>query len=100
MTVNYTMPTNITSITDWMQWGNVITGNWYGIVLIVMIFVITYISLKDYPNKRAFAAAAFITGITTVLLRFIGLVDTWTLSVVIAMNMVGIIVLLTDKEVY
>ena len=42
------------------------------LVMILMIFIVSFIAMKDYPTKSAFASSCFITTLLAILLRVMG----------------------------
>ena len=42
------------------------------LVMILMIFIVSFIAMKDYPTKSAFARSCFITTLLAILLRVMG----------------------------
>lgn len=65
---------NVTSMSTYLTYPNTVTGGMFGIALVIVIFVICFVSLRAYPPRQSFPASMFITTVLTALLRIIGVV--------------------------
>jgi len=63
---------NITRPYELITYANTLTDNIFGVVMILMIFIVSFIAMKDYPTKSAFASSCFITTLLAILLRVMG----------------------------
>ena len=66
---------NNQSIVDLMQWSNGVSEGAFGIMILIMIFTISFLSLKDYPSERIFPASSFITAMSSYFLYVLGVID-------------------------
>jgi len=64
----------VTTPVDMLQYTNSLTENLYGIFVLTGLFMIVFLSQKNYPTPQAFASASFTTAIASYLLFIIGLV--------------------------
>ena len=85
----YNLPTNasenITGLYSLGLYVQEISGDWFMIVLQLILFAIILISLKEYETPKAVAFAAYINMIISVIFRTLGFIsNTWMyLSIVI-----------------
>jgi len=72
----YPLPTNETSagILNVFQYVQSVSDGWFFILILFAIFIIVFIALKDYTSSRAFAGAAFLNMILSVMMRTLGLI--------------------------
>ena len=72
----YDLPTNETSagILNVFQYVQSVSDGWFFILILFAIFIIVFIALKDYTSSRAFAGAAFLNMILSVMMRTLGLI--------------------------
>ena len=57
-----------TSIISPLTEANVITGQWFGGIIVMFIFMVTFIGLKSYRSESALLVASVVTFICTVLM--------------------------------
>lgn len=62
-------PTNLTRPYELFQYAHTVTEGYLGTVIVMVVFMISFISLKVYRPTAAFAASAFITTTIAMLLR-------------------------------
>ena len=65
---------NVSGIGSLFQYGNSVVNGWLGMVIIMMTFAISFISLKAFGTEKAGAVALFGTAFIATLLMRIGLV--------------------------
>lgn len=70
----YAYPTNMTNVTGILSYISTVTNGWFGTMIAFAIFCVTFFALKIYSTSRAFAGASFITLITIIFFRVLGLV--------------------------
>lgn len=73
MNLTHPMPENVTRFTDLLSYSNQVTNQAFAPALLVAIFVISFMNLKQYPTPQAFSASSFITAVASYLLFFMGL---------------------------
>lgn len=79
-----------TSILSPLTYANSITNQWFGIFIVIFIFMVSFIGLKSYRTESALLTASVITFICTVLLIPLGIVTPIALGVTIVMILVGL----------
>ncbi len=88
--------TNFTNNWDFMDQLKVavvdLTGGFFPILILIGIFGITFISLKEFTTNRALAASMTITLISTVLLRMIAWVNDSITGVVVVLWAASVII--------
>lgn len=85
----YAYPTNVTNMTGMLLYTNSVTNGYWGLLTLVVVFFVAFISLKVYTAPRALGGACFITLISTILFRILGLVNNTVLVVVVLLNAVA-----------
>jgi hypothetical protein len=83
---------SITSLFDMFKWLNTASNNWFGYMIIVSVFVISFIISNRFETIDAFRTASYGAFLVSILLSLVGLVD--ALAVVIPLILVGISVVL------
>ena len=77
--VKYNLPTNATEpvvgIFSLFQWIQEVSGGVFFLVIMLAIFVISFIAGKNYATSRAFAFAAFLNFILSVIFRTLGFIS-------------------------
>jgi len=98
--MTYADPVNLTTIYSMMEYGNSVTDNWYTIMIPLGLFLIIFLNLKlrQFYTPDCVMAAGFITVITSVFLRIIGLLETYQLFWVIIITVLGAIWALWTKR--
>jgi uncharacterized membrane protein (DUF485 family) len=60
----YEEPVNISGFVELMQWSDRVTGYMYGLGIVIMVFMISFILLKSFESKQAFTGCLFLTMVT------------------------------------
>lgn len=89
MTYYYPQP-NSTGIMDILLYSNSVTNDWFGVVVVFMVFVVGFISQKHYGTERAVASASFLTAISSYLLFAMGLVGSHIILIPTIMTVVSV----------
>lgn len=64
---------NVTNYTGMLNYANEVTGFMFGNFLVFAIFIVAFISLRNYPTGKAFAVSSYITFVLSMLLTILGL---------------------------
>ena len=73
--------TSHVTMPDFLNWANLATGNYFGILFLILIFAVTFFALKRFTTGRALMASSFVTLISSIILRAMGLVPAWILII-------------------
>ena len=78
---NITASGNATTFLSFTQnvSSGVLGGNWIGYFIMLIVFTVFFFAVKGkgYFTSTAFAVASWMVGLTTMLLRMMGLIDDW-----------------------
>jgi len=85
----YSLPTNLTydsGYVDWMQWTNSVTDGYFGLLVLVVAFLICWVSIS-YTDKsqNALIGSMFVTFVIGLLLWLMGLLATHWLVILVLM---------------
>ncbi len=81
--VKYPLPTNesyanVTGMYSLFEYIQKVSAGWFFIMILFAIFIIMFISLKQYSNSKAFAGASFLCMILGIIMRTLGFISsTW-----------------------
>jgi len=92
-------PENMTGIIDFLQYTNSMTEGFLGAGFLIIIFMVSFLSTKNYSYERAFAFSSFLTMISAVLLRFMQLINDWTLALSVILLVFSVIMLTRERSV-
>ena len=98
MVSNYTSPENLSRIFEFIKWENEVTNFMLGNMIVFLVFVVFFISMKNFPTKSAFAASAFISMIIAIFLRVLGIVHPLVVLATVLATAIGGIALAMSKE--
>lgn len=70
-----TAPSNITGLATFSSWVNSASEGWLGTLIVIALFVISFLSLKKYSTGRAIMASTFFTGVLSIFFYLIGMVS-------------------------
>jgi len=75
--VNYTLPidANVTNIYELFGYVQTVSEGVFFPFILFAIFITTFISLKQYENSRAFAGAAFLNLVLSIILSVLNLLS-------------------------
>jgi len=93
-------PTNMTTFYEYVWYNNMITGGWFGNLLLISVFAVAFIIAKTrgYTSERAFMGGAWIVSITAIFFRIAGFVGDFAMFLSFAAAGLGIIWLLTTHN--
>lgn len=75
MAYNLTNLTESGSLMGLFQTANVVTGGWFGYMIVISVWTIAFISLMQVSElKKAFATSSFVTFVITLMLRTTSLI--------------------------
>lgn len=86
-------PSNVTGIVDVFSYGNTVTGGLFGIALLLIVFVVSFVALKVYPTEKAMAASSFTTALTSYMLSAVSLVPNYAVLITTIMVIASVFLL-------
>jgi len=86
----YTLPENVSGVADLVTW-TATTVPAFGIFLLIMVFFVSFFSLKSYTTERAFAFSSFFCSILAILMRMISLINDRVMFIVFAIAAIGLV---------
>ena len=89
----YPLPTNVTRIENLLSYTNGITDSFFGPIMLIVIFIISFVSMKYYRTNLAFAGASFVTTISSYLFFVLGLVSETTIMLTTLMLVIAVVYL-------
>lgn len=66
---------NATKPWELIVYVNEVTNYWFGTFMLVIIFVVSYLSTTHLPSNRSLAISSFLTCVMSVLFWFIGVIE-------------------------
>lgn len=86
-------PTNVTSPNDFfISYLDGITGGFWSVLIPVLVFTITYMTLNQFGSRQAFAAGSFATLVTVVMLLGLGVLSSQALIVAIILVVIAVVI--------
>lgn len=86
-------------LVDLAQYGNTVTGNLFGLFLVIMIFLVFFITIRNRrPNEEAFVVAGFITALSSIFLYLMDLISESIVAGVLVIFFVSLLLLYIDKN--
>ena len=95
--INVTETYNISRPYQLIDVANSVTGDLFGLVMVICVFIIAFISLKDWRSAPAFAASSFITTLIAILLRTLNALADWAVFICIFLTIIGLAFLIFNK---
>jgi hypothetical protein len=92
MTYLYNTP-NATSIVDLFSYGNYVTNNVFGLFILVSVFLVMFLAMKQYPTEKAFASSSFTTALVSYMLSILGLVPSYAVLITTLMVITSVFML-------
>lgn len=91
---------NATNFTGFFSYMNDITSFWFGNFMVIIIFFVLFIGMKNYTTERAFGAAAFITLLFSFFLWGAHLVNFVTVLYCVVISAIALVNLIITKPTY
>ena len=66
---------NITGYEDLFEYSNEITNNMFGISLLLIIFMVSFVASKNLPTEKAFSISCFTTYMASIFLAIMHLIS-------------------------
>ena len=99
MPAPYPQPTNITGFATWADYINLVTGNMFGVLVLIAATIIFYsiLSLR-FSTKTAVAGTGFTMSILAIVWRFAGMVSDLVMFTYVILAVVTILYLQFTKN--
>ena len=94
----YSYPENVTSFLSLLHYANDAVGGFFGVGILVVIALITFLSTKMYSFERSFAMSAFFTFLAGLLLKFMSLIPDGAFFATIAYLVGAMVMLWIERE--
>jgi len=91
--MTYPNPTNITGIVEMFRYTNTVSGGIFGSGILLSIYMIVLLYLKNKRGKlpSAMIAAGFITTMASIMFFFMGIVEPFHMFLCILMTAIAVI---------
>lgn len=101
--VKYPLPTNesyanVTGMYSFFEYVQKVSDGWFFVMILFAIFIIMFISLKNYSNPKAFASASFVCMILSIMMGVLGLISSTWMYLCIILVAVSIVWLHIDNS--
>ena len=93
MAYNLTNMSDTMSIMDFIVGVNQQANGMIGMLILLSILIICFVSLKAYETKRAFTVASFITLCVSIMFNWIGIIDVYFTIILMLMTIGGVVML-------
>ncbi len=87
---NLTNISTVHNIADVFTFTNSLTGNWFGSLIVIAVWIITFIITNRYATGDSFLASSFIGALVAILLNMIGMVSGTVVIMLLIMLAVGV----------
>ena len=86
---DYPADHNVTNYTAMIKYVNYTTGDAFGTLMCIAIFIVVFVALKNYNTAKALSAAAFLSTVITTLFYILGLVSYYVIVVFVTLTVIG-----------
>lgn len=89
--MTYPNPTNLTDIGTLLTYANTVTDNYFGVGLIVALYMIVFLNIKlrGERTQDSLVLASWISFIPSMILFFMGLINSGQLVIVICLFLIS-----------
>lgn len=95
--INFTNVTGATGYAGLLSGIDDAAGNWFMIMLVISIFVVSFINLSYTKSKYALIMSSFITGISCSFFWWAGMIPYYLLVISLVLIMVFLIIAFIDE---
>ncbi len=101
--VKYQLPTNesyanVTGMRSLFGYVQKVSEGWFFLMILFAIFIIVFISLKQYSNSKAFASASFLCMILSIIMRTLEFISSTWMYLFIILVAVSVVWLHIDSS--
>jgi hypothetical protein len=90
---------NITGIFEFIQVTNIFVGGMLGMGMLIVIFMVSFLSTKNFSYDKAFGFSAFLTLISAIFLRYMDLISDAILTICIIATIGAGLLLMKERSV-
>lgn len=90
-------PSNFTSIVSVMEYANYTMQGYLGVMILVAVAIIVFLIRDGFVKERA-ASSMFVILILSIIMRFLDLINTDILTIVIALFIISAVILFTGRD--
>lgn len=94
----YANPTNVSSITGMFTYTNSVTNNLFAPAILFVIWIILFITLKQWRTEGALTSSTFIVMLLTFILRAGNIVGDVVVAIVTILFLLTIFIQIMDRE--
>jgi hypothetical protein len=87
-----TNASNMSGVTDLFVSANQLSGYIFGNVMLIVLWLIIFIQLKNYSSKPAMLVASFLTAVVAIFLFVLGMIGQATLMIAILLTAVAYVI--------
>jgi hypothetical protein len=93
-------PTNVTGFVELLQYTNSITNEWFGNTVVIMVFTIAFLSLKQsgHATSDALTVSSFISAVLTIFLLVMNVTGHFAVFLLVMFLGAGVAGLLTRRN--
>jgi hypothetical protein len=95
---NVSVLSNHTGVAGIFQTANDVTYGWFGILICLGIFIVTFVATIQFTPKKSVLVAGIVAGIASIIMRALNLVSEWIILVFMVLVALGIIMNLNWSE--
>lgn len=101
--VKYQLPTNesyvnVTGMYSLFDYIQEVSSGWFFLMILFAIFIIVFVSLKNFSNSKAFAGASFLVMILSIIMRALGFISSTWMYLCIVLVAVSVVWLHIDNS--
>lgn len=95
---NLTNMTSANNVYDLFSSVNSLSNGFYGLFILLIVFIVSFAFMKNFDTKTAFIASSFITAVIAVGLFFLGFIAIYGLLIPILLLIASIMVKIFGEE--
>jgi hypothetical protein len=96
--MTFAYPSGVSNIPDLLLYINSITNNWFGILILFAVFVISFLSMKGSDPEKAFTASSFISSLVAATLVILQLLNSEIMIAMVMITAISLILLIKSPN--
>ena len=74
----HSLPENVTRVEDVLTYANTLTDNYFGMVTLLLVFTVFFLSMKSrWKTEESLASASFVTAVSSYFFLLVGIIPEW-----------------------